>query len=246
MLDYTVSVIPIPTLSRIRLKQMNVVETEFNNLAAEYENNRLSGWYKAHAEEIIEHCPDFEEGDILDVGCGTGYFLRAYLKDRPRIRAVGIDTSSAMIEVAKRNARLEGLSRIEFIHADWEKLNPDIFKPYAFKAIFCANAFHYFTDPKNATDRLFKQLAENGTLYVLERNKARSLLTFVWGFLHKVLIKDQVVFYKTFELVGFLEEACLKQVKVLSSIKKYFWKNKLFTSMVLLEGKKEDLRAASE
>jgi ubiquinone/menaquinone biosynthesis C-methylase UbiE len=221
-------------------KEMEVVETEFNALAVEYENNRLSGWYKAHAEEMLNFCLDLDEGDILDVGCATGQFLRSYIKDKPRIRAIGIDISSTMIEVAKSKAMEAKLNNLEFIHADWEKLDPDSLKGYEFKAIFCANAFHYFKEPQTATDRLFKQLAENGTLYVLERNKARSLLTFIWGFLHAVLIKDQVVFYKTTELVGFLEKAGFKQVNILSSIKKYFWKNKLFTSIVLLEGKKDD------
>ena len=220
-------------------KHVNVIEKEFNAIAAEYETNRLADWYQAHADEILKHCLDLEEGDILDVGCGTGYFLRSYLKRKPHIRAVGIDTSSTMIDEAKKKASTAGLKNLEFIHANWEKLNPDVFNDYRFKVIFCANAFHYFSDPQSATDRLFKQLAEGGTLYVLERNKTLSPLTFLWGFIHKVFIKDQVIFYKTSELVSFLEKAGFNHIKILSSIKKYFWKNKLFTKIVLLETSKQ-------
>ena len=216
-------------------EQVNVIEKEFNDLAAEYETNRLSDWYQAHADEILKHCLDLEEGDILDAGCGTGYFLRSYLKGKPHIRAVGIDTSLTMIDEAKEKASTAEIRNLEFIHANWEKLDPDLFKDYRFKAIFCANVFHYFSDPQSATDRPFKQLAEGGTLYVLERNKTFSPLTLLWGFTHKVLIKDHVMVYKTSELVSFFEKAGFKHIKILSSIKKYFWKNKLYTNIVLLE-----------
>jgi len=218
---------------------MNVVEKEFNALAEEYEDNRLAGWYQAHADEMLKLCDGIESGDILDVGCGTGHFLRTYLQDKPGLRAVGLDISSTMIEVAKSKAQSSDLDQIEFIHADWEAFDVDLLKAYEFKIIFCANAFHYFSKPQKATEKLFRLLADDGRLYVLERNKSRSLLTFIWGVLHTVLIKDQVIFYKTSELVAILEKAGFKDVGTLRSIKKYFWKNKLFTSIVLLEGKKK-------
>ena len=82
---------------------MNVVEKEFDAKAAEYESNRLASWYQAHADEMLEFCLDIEAGDILDIGCGTGHFLREYLKDKPKLRAVGIDVSSSMIDEASKN-----------------------------------------------------------------------------------------------------------------------------------------------
>lgn len=219
------------------MKYVNVVEKEFDTLAPEYEENRLADWYQAHAEEILKHCSTLEAGDVLDVGCGTGHFLRAYVQNNPGVRAVGIDISSEMIKVAKNKARAVSLDQIEFIHADWETVEPDLLKAYDFKIIFCANAFHYFKQPKAATLKLQEQLGTDGTLYLLERNKSRSLLTFVWGVLHKVLIKDQVIFYKTSELLEICEKAGFSKVKVLRSINRYFWKNKLFTSIVLLQCK---------
>ncbi len=217
---------------------MSVVEKEFDSKAADYENNRLSIWYQAHADEMLRHCLQIDEGDILDIGCGTGHFLREYLKDKPGLRAVGVDISSSMINEASRKASDAGLDNLEFIHADWESMSPATFSGYNFKIIFCANAFHYFTDPQAASDKLYELLQQSGTLYVMERNKARSLLTFFWGILHTTLIKDQVVFYKNSELVSFFENAGFKSVRIARSIKKYFWKNKLFTSIVLIEGKK--------
>lgn len=216
---------------------MNVVEKEFDAKAAEYESNRLANWYQAHADEIHRHCLDIDEGDILDIGCGTGHFLREFLKNKPNIRAVGVDISSAMIDEAVKKAKNADLKNLKFIHADWETMKLASFSGYNFKIIFCANAFHYFTDPQAASHKLHELLKDDGMLYVLERNKARSLLTLFWGFLHSAFIKDQVVFYKTSELVKFFENAGFKDVRIVRSIKKYFWKNKLFTSIVLIEGK---------
>jgi ubiquinone/menaquinone biosynthesis C-methylase UbiE len=217
---------------------MNVVEKEFDAKATKYESNRLASWYQAHADEMLAHCPDVDEGDILDIGCGTGHFLREYLKDKPKLRAVGIDISSSMIAEASRKAAEAGLDNLKFIHADWESMRLASFSGYNFRIIFCANAFHYFTEPQAASDKFYELLENNGMLYVLDRNKARSSLTFFWGFLHSAFIKDQVVFYKNSELLGFFEKAGFKDVSVIRSIKKYFWKNKLFTSIVLIEGKK--------
>lgn len=217
---------------------MNVVEQEFDALAPEYENNRLASWYQAHADEMLQHCLTIEEGDILDIGCGTGHFLREYLKDKPGLRAVGVDISSSMIEEASKKAEQAGLENLKFIHADWETMSFAPFSGYNFDIIFCANAFHYFTDPQAASDKLYKLLDDEGILYVLERNKARSLLTLLWGFLHSTFIKDQVVFYKNSELINFFEKSGFTGVGIIRSIKKYFWKNKIFTSIVLLEGKK--------
>jgi len=218
---------------------MNVVEKEFDALASEYESNRLADWYRAHADEILRHCPDLKSGDILDVGCGSGYFLRSYMKERPGVRAVGIDLSAQMIEQAKQKAQAEGLDNIEFIQADWENLPPALFAEHSFKMIVCANAFHYFEQPQQSSDQFFRKLSDDGVLYVLERNKARSLLTFIWGIAHTVLIKDQVVFYKTAELQQFFKNAGFAGVSIRASIKRYLWKNKLFTSIVLLECKRK-------
>lgn len=220
------------------ISYMNVVEKEFDALAAEYENNRLASWYQAHADEILRHCLDIDEGDILDIGCGTGHLLREYLKDRPKVRAVGIDLSSSMIEEASRKTDEAGLANLKFIHADWETMSLACFSGYNFRIIFCANAFHYFTSPQDATNKLYNLMQDGGTLYVLERNKARSLMTFLWGILHSTVIKDQVIFYKNTELVSFFENAGFNSVRIARSIKKYLWKNKLFTSIVLIEGKK--------
>ncbi|NOZ11121.1 MAG: class I SAM-dependent methyltransferase [Gammaproteobacteria bacterium] len=217
---------------------MSSIKEEFDALAAQYETNRLSPWYQAQGEEILRQVPSLEEGDVLDIGCGTGYFLRQYLKNNPHIRGVGLDISSKMVDEANRKAKAEGVGNVKFITGDWEDIDLKLLSPYRFKIIVCASSFHYYSNPQKAACKLHELLDSQGVLYILERDKTQSLLTLFWGVLHRYLIKDQVAFYSSKELIKFLNNAGFGGVSVLRTIKRYFWKGKLFTSVILIESYK--------
>lgn len=214
---------------------MNVVEREFSALAGEYETNRLAPWYKAHAGEILRHCPSLEHGEILDVGCGSGYLLRSYLRNNPGARGIGVDVASGMIDEAERLADEEAVGNVRFIRADWETLDTAMLKDYSIRIAVCANAFHYFSFPSRAAEKLWEVLEEGGILYVLERDKSRSALTLLWGWLHRHCIKDNVSFYAREDLASFFTNAGFNDVTVARSINRLLWKNKLYTSIVLIK-----------
>lgn len=214
---------------------MNTIEREFDGLAAGYETNRLAPWYKAHAEAILRECPSPANGDILDVGCGTGYLVRSFLERSAGARGVGVDISPEMVAQAGRRAQHDGVRNAQFLQADWESFETRRLAGYSFRFVFCTNAFHYFSAPRKAARKLHDVLADGGTLYVLERNKSDSFLTLLWGWLHRHCIRDHVEFYTVEELAEFFEEAGFKEVTVARTIKRLFWKNKLYTSIVLLQ-----------
>lgn len=218
--------------------QVKVIQREFDEVAPVYETNRLSSWYQAHADEILRQCPPLPTGDILDVGCGTGYFLRSYLARNPHARGVGIDVSEGMVEAARARAEAEQIANVEFVGGDFERVDLQLFAAYRFSIIVCANAFHYFSDPQSATDRLYRLLGNDGVLFILERDKSSSLLTQLWGFLHRYYIKDQVEFYDKDELLKFVERAGFRDLSVVNSIRRYFWRGKLYTSVVLIRCRK--------
>jgi release factor glutamine methyltransferase len=71
-----------------------------------------------------------EEAFVCDLGTGSGCIAIALLNERPRWRAVGVDLSSAALEVARRNARRHGVSeRLRFVAMD-------LFSAFAAKAQF--------------------------------------------------------------------------------------------------------------
>lgn len=58
---------------------------------------------------------------ILDVGCGIGILTTFYAAQHPGCRVIGIDRSSASIEVARRRAREMGVTNVQFECADLDK-----------------------------------------------------------------------------------------------------------------------------
>lgn len=211
------------------------IEREFNAVAADYESNRLAPWYKAHAGLILDACPPLEDGDALDVGCGTGYLLRRFLQRSPDARGTGIDIAADMVDQAAQLARRDAVRNVRFVHADWESLDTRRLSDHAFQLAFCANAFHYFSTPRRAAEKFYDVLADGGTLYILERNKSSSMLTLLWGWLHRHWIKDNVEFYALDDLVSCFRDAGFGDVSVVRTVNRLMWKNKLYTSVALLK-----------
>ena len=56
---------------------------------------------------------------ILDLGTGSGAIALAIASERPASDVLATDASSAALEVAQRNARELGLSRVRFQLSDW-------------------------------------------------------------------------------------------------------------------------------
>ena len=133
--------------------------------------------------------------------------------------------------------------RFYFINDNWENLRGEsqqALSQFNFKLIICANTFHYFVDPPQAIKQMYERLDSGGMLLLLEREKSSSALTLFWGFLHRYLIKDQVEFYSAGNIVDYLSQAGFNQVQIVSTIKKYLWKGKLFTSIAIIKGNKLD------
>lgn len=86
-------------------------------------------YWAAHAEHFERALAAYDErffaaaavagGDrVLDVGCGTGDTTRAAARAAPAGSALGVDLSSAMLDVARRRAAAEGLTNVRFEQAD--------------------------------------------------------------------------------------------------------------------------------
>ncbi|MCG8689688.1 MAG: class I SAM-dependent methyltransferase [Minwuiales bacterium] len=178
---------------------------------------------------------------MLDIGCGTGWLLRRIARSFPAARGIGLDLSGVMVETARQKAAAAGLDRLDFVNADWE--SPDVerlpgLSGKRINAIVCANAFHYFGDTGEAVAKMFRTLAPGGELLLLERAKERSVLTLIWDVLHRFLIRDQVRFYSSSELIELIYGAGFSNVEVKTKIKRWLWHNKFFTSVVLISAKK--------
>ena len=109
-------------------------------------------------EMLLDNASVSEGEDILDVGCGTGRLFPFYLK-RNVASVTGIDISSGMIEIAKKNC---SGGKIVLICDDASEHSFDRY----FDRIVVFDAFPHFTDPEKTIENLSKHLKEDGTLTI--------------------------------------------------------------------------------
>jgi ubiquinone/menaquinone biosynthesis C-methylase UbiE len=74
---------------------------------------------------------------VLDIGCGTGEFLREVKRNWPRLAVVGVDLSAPYLAVARR--RLAAWSRVQLIAAAGEAMP---FAGASFDVATCVYLFH--------------------------------------------------------------------------------------------------------
>src|SRR5260370_15062582 len=74
---------------------------------------------------------------MLDIGCGTGAFLREVKRNYPRLGVTGLDLSAPYLAVARR--RLSDWSRVELIEAAAEAMP---FAAAQFDIVTCLYLFH--------------------------------------------------------------------------------------------------------
>lgn len=74
--------------------------------------------------ELLVECtlariPDETPARIADLGTGSGAIALAIASERPRALVIATDTSSAALDVAKRNAARHDIAHVEFRCGDW-------------------------------------------------------------------------------------------------------------------------------
>lgn len=61
-------------------------------------------------DRFREYFPNFEEGEVVDLGCGPGDIPIRFARVFPKCRVIGVDASRPMVELAQRMIERAGLS----------------------------------------------------------------------------------------------------------------------------------------
>ena len=138
---------------------------------------------------------------VLDLGCGTGFFLAELAALRPG--AVGLDISHAMLRVSEQyvpGARL--------VTADAERLP---FAERSFDAIFCKGSLHHTRDHVRFLSNCARVLEPDGVLIMSEPCNDNFLIRWARAVMYKVsphfhpddkgFMKDEIV--ELMERAGF-------------------------------------------
>lgn len=118
--------------------------------------------------EISPYLPEKKECNILDVGCGTGFF--SILLTREGNRVTGVDLTKEMIEQSKVLAREEG-ANCHFLTMDAEKLE---FQTGSFDMVISRNLTWTLPNAKRAYKEWYRVLKKGGVLLNFDGNYGKS------------------------------------------------------------------------
>lgn len=99
-------------------------------------------------------------GDVVEFGCGTGYFTKAIARNARSVLAT--DLSDEMLDIAKAN--LEEFSNVAIEKADCEC---SAFSAGRFDTVIMANVLHIIEDPRKALREGFRIIRQKGLLIVI-------------------------------------------------------------------------------
>ena len=109
-------------------------------------------------------------GEVLDVGCGTGYVGHLLSQRRPDLKFVGVDINADALQAADVN--LSGFTgSVHLLQGDLNDLENVGIPDGPYHAIFSALTFHDLKDDAKASviATLARQLADEGFLYIYDR-----------------------------------------------------------------------------
>lgn len=104
---------------------------------------------------------------VLDIGCGPGAAVRAVAGSVAR--AVGVDRSQAMVEIARRRSR--GVPDAEFAVGAAERLP---FPDATFDRVWTIHSFHHWENPARGIDEVLRVLRPGGRFLIVESESRGS------------------------------------------------------------------------
>jgi SAM-dependent methyltransferase len=104
------------------------------------------------------------DDDVLDVGCGTGKATRDVARLASEGSALGIDLSATMLQRAREQSQVAGLTNVTFVQGD-AQVHP--FDVDAFDLAMSSFGAMFFNDPVAAFTNIGRGLRSGGTLALL-------------------------------------------------------------------------------
>jgi ubiquinone/menaquinone biosynthesis C-methylase UbiE len=130
------------------------VSVNYDSIAATYDRRYLINDYSGVEKALMAFVGRGLRGRVLEVGCGTGHWLR--LLAEHGLSAAGVDASYNMLDYARAQTPGTALA-----HGRAEQL------PWAtgtFERLFCINAFHHFDDKVGFLAEARRVLAPGGQM----------------------------------------------------------------------------------
>ena len=117
---------------------------------------------KALQETIIDKLVNEQNlGEVIEFGCGTGYFTKILAKNSKHI--IASDLSNEMLDVAK--SKLKEFKNITVKKADCTRSS---FRSENFDTAVMINLIHFMSNPSEALKESYRILKNNGLLLLID------------------------------------------------------------------------------
>ncbi|SBT41789.1 class I SAM-dependent methyltransferase [Micromonospora auratinigra] len=143
---------------------LEYIREHFGSNTALFTQQMTHNVYRSNSETLIDHmlrCLDLTGREsLLDLGCGNGFILRDVASRlRAGGRAVAMDISPAMLELAKRNVTVSW-APLEFMEGRAEDLSR--FPDGTFDRVMANFIFHYIEDPDLVCGEIARVVSDRG------------------------------------------------------------------------------------
>lgn len=165
--------------------------------------------YAPFAREIVKRAAPLERGStIVDLGTGSGFLSIELNKLLPQAKIIGVDPSSEMLKMARKNTHEAGVSNYETRLGRAEEIP---IESDSVDLVVTQSSFHEWEDVQMGLSEIFRVLKPGGSLMLKDFNRGwlspwkRKLL----GFFHHL-----EMFKFTFEeAADLLREAGFDEIK---------------------------------
>ncbi|MDD5543447.1 MAG: methyltransferase domain-containing protein [Acidobacteriia bacterium] len=177
-----------------------LLETEFNEWAAQDRGEKMENHHSAIAEATFEQIPWSPCDQVLDLGCGSGWAARRMAQRVADGHVVGVDLAEGMIERARRHPPSD--PRVEFRVANVEALP---FGDGTFDKVFSCESFYYYPDLRRALKEVWRVLKPGGEFFCLVNLYRENPYTLAWVDLLNVKVHclGEAEYRKLFSGAGF-------------------------------------------
>ena len=151
-------------LEAVRAQRADAAQSFFARLAPKWDALRSLHVPEATVEAaVLDALGPGPLGSLLDLGTGTGRMLG--LLGPRAVRATGLDSSHAMLSVARANLERAGLARADLRQGD---IHAPPFARGGFDLVLVHQVLHYLDDPARALRAAARLVAPGGRLLVVD------------------------------------------------------------------------------
>jgi ubiquinone/menaquinone biosynthesis C-methylase UbiE len=133
------------------------VTVNYDAIAKDYDRRYLINDYSGIQEALLAFVDALPTRRVLEVGCGTGHWLRV-LSERG-VRVAGVDASWNMLDYAHDQAPRAAIAHAKAEYLPWSSEK--------FDRLFCINAFHHFEDKVRFLEEARRVLAPGGKIMTI-------------------------------------------------------------------------------